>query len=255
MARSEEVEGERRVRRGRGSDGEWKGERKICGKEKISTEPDISEVRRLRVERLEGSTSTRRSVAKPKMTSESHATLPSLKSTSSQRRKHDPRRSTVSTKRHRKRKSTSKDDSTSTYVYGTPADRSPPERRHAQDGEPIEEDDVESERDHSTPSERDEDKPRRRKVKVIYVKEHSSKSKPKLRRVRSDQEMHSRPTDSQKSVRRSRTQTTRRKSVVEERPISLPRRYVLSIFSFAYTYPIILEALQPETYHQTLDLS
>lgn len=230
------ADGDRRVRRRRRSHSELEDEEiyKSRGKEKITLEPDVSEVRRIRIERLEGSTSTRRSVATPKMTSESHATLPSLKSASSHRRRHDPRRSTASTKHRTKRKSTSKDDSTPTYVYGTPADRPQSSRitksdtrKLGKDGESSESED-EDEDDRATHSEPTREKPRKRKIRVIYIKEgeEPKSSKPKERRVKSDEETRDRPRDSHESVRRSRAHTTRRKSVFEERPASPPKRYV-----------------------------
>jgi hypothetical protein len=233
------------MRRRRRSYSELDDERltKSRGKEKVALEPDVSEVRRIRVERLEGSTSTRRTAATPKMTSESHATLPSLKSASSHRRK-DHRRSTVSTKHRTRRKSTSKGDSTPTYVYGTPADRSQSSRitisevkKLSRDGESSEsEEEDEDEEDGATHSEPIREKPKKRKIKVIYIKEDDSKSSStKERRGKSDKEIRDRPRDSHESVRRSKAHTTRRKSIAEERPASPPKRYEQTNFCYIYT--------------------
>jgi hypothetical protein len=260
MARSEVADGERMMRRRRSSYSELEDEKlyRSRGKEKITLEPDDSELRRVRVERLEGSTSTRRSVATPKMTSDSHATLPSLKPTSSHRRRHDIRHRKVSTKHRTRRKSSSKDDSTPTYVYGTPAERSQPSRitisetrKLGRDGESSELAD-ENEEDHTTHSEPVRDKPKKRKIKVIYVKGHDLKSStPGERRVKSDKEIRDRRRDSYESVRRSRAHTTRRKSIAEERPSSPLKRYVRTRLSLLPTLtPLFAEALQPETYHQ-----
>ena len=207
---------------------------KSRGEEKITLEPDVSEVRRIRIERLEGSTSSRRSVATPKMTSESHAPLPSLKSASSHRTRHNPRRSTASTKHRTKRKSTTKDDSIPSYVYGTPADRPQSSsitisetRKLGRDGESSETEEEDEDATHSEPI---REKPRKRKIRVIYVKEgeESKSSKPYERRVKSDQEFRDRPRDSHDSVRRSRVHAPRRKSSVEERLASPPKRYVFT---------------------------
>ena len=228
------------MRRRRRSHGEWEDEKlyKSRGEEKITLEPDVSEVRRIRVERLEGSTSTRRSVATPKMTSESHATLPGLKSTSSHRRRKGPQRSTVSTKHRTRRKSNSNDDSTPTYVYGPSADRSQTSRntisetrKLGRDEESSASEEDEDEENHTTHSGPVREKPKR-KIRVVYVKENSLKStKPKERRVKSYKETRDRPKDSSESVRRSRVHTSRRKSVAEERPVSPPKRYVQTILA------------------------
>jgi hypothetical protein len=209
-------------------------------------EPVVSEVPRLRVERLEGSTSTRRSVATPKMTSESHATLPSLKSVTSHRRRHDSRRSTVSTKQRTKRKSIPKDDSTPTYVYGTPADRSQSSRitttetrKLGREGESSVSEDEDGEED-ATHSEPIREKPKKRKIRVIYVDDEEPKSsKPREHRVKLDREIRDRPRDCHESVGRSRAHPTRRKSVVEERLASLPKRYVVRTFVDARPDPAV----------------
>jgi hypothetical protein len=229
---------ERRVRRRRRSYSELEDEKlsNTRGKEKITLEPDASEVRRIRIERLEGSTSTRRSAATPKMTSESHATLSTLKPASSHRRRHDARRGTVSTKHRTKRKSTSKEDSSPTYVYGTPADRPQSSRSTISEtrklgrveGSAVTEEDDEDAA-HSEPM---REKPRKRKIRVVYVKEGEEHkiSKPKERRVKSDQELRDRPSNTHESVKRSIARTTRRKSIIEERPASPPKRYVSTQF-------------------------
>lgn len=216
---------------------------KSRGKEKGTLEPNVSEVRRVRVERLGSSTSTRRTAATPKMTSESHATFPSLKSASSHRRK-DHRRSTVSTKHRTRRKSTSKGDSTPTYVYGTPAGRSQSSRitiseirKLGRDGESTEsEEDGENVATHSEPV---REKPKKRKIRVVYIKEDDSKSsRPREERTKSDKEIRDRLRSSHESIQRSRAHTTRRKSIAEERPASPPKRYVQT--NFCYTYANLL---------------
>lgn len=241
MARSEEADGERRIRRRRRSYNELEAERlyKSRGEEKITLEPDVSEVRRIRVERLEGSTSTRRSVATPKMISESHATLPSLKSASSHRRRHASRRSSVSTKHRTKRKSTSRDDSTPTYVYANSTDKTQSSRitisestKLSRDGGSIDSEEDEKEDDASTHSKQVTEKPKTRKIRVIYVDGDDLKSlKPRERRVKS-KERQDRSSDSHETVRRNKVHTTCRKSIREDRPASLPSRYVQDKYGF-----------------------
>ncbi|KAG0650123.1 RING-type E3 ubiquitin transferase itt1 [Hyphodiscus hymeniophilus] len=240
MAR-ERVEGasheERRTRRRRKSNSELdKGKiYESSGKEEIELEPDASEVRRLRLERLEGSTSTRRSVATPKMTSESHTTLASLKSASSHRTKHDSRRSTVSTKHRTKRKSTSREEMTPTYVYGTPADISQSShptisetRKLGRNGESSDSENEEEER-----AEKTKEKPKKKKTRVIYIEgEESKSSRHRERRVKSDEEVRDHPRHPHESVRRSRVHTTRRKSIVGEGPAPLPTRRSSFLGSF-----------------------
>ena len=207
---------------------------KSRGEGKTALEPDIPEVRRIRVERLEGSTSTRRSAATAKMTSDSHATLPSVKSALSHRRKHDPRRSLVSKKHRTKRKSTSRDDSTPTYVYGDPADRAQASRstisesrKLSRDAESIDTEEDKVEDDAATQSEAVREKPNTKKIRVVYVERHDSKSpRPSERRVKSDKKSRDRPRDSHESIRSSRVHTTRRKSIPQDRQASLPSRYV-----------------------------
>jgi hypothetical protein len=139
----------------------------------------------------------------------------------------------VGTKHRTRRKSSSRDDSTPTYVYGTPADRSQSSRitisetrkvdRDEESGESEEDD--EAEKDRATHSEPIGDKPKKRKIRVVYVKEGDTKSfKPRERRVKSDKELRDRPRQSHESVRRSRAHTNRRESMVEERPASPAKR-------------------------------
>ena len=234
MARSEEAaDGDREVRRRHRSDSELEDETlyKSRGKAKGTLEPDASEVRRLRVERLEDSTSTGRTAATPKMTSESHETLPSLKSASSHRKK-DHRRSTVSTKHRTRRKSALKSDSTPTYVYGTPADTSQSSRITISEIRRLGRDDESSESEEeetgaATHSEPVRQKPKKRKVRVVYIEEDDTKiSRPREGRAKSDKDIRDRPRSSHESVRRSRAHTTRRKSIAEEPSASPSKRYV-----------------------------
>lgn len=224
MANSQ-ADGVRRMRRRHKSHSELEGEKfyESGGKEKVSLEPDVSEVRRIRVERLEGSTTTRRSSATTKMTSESYATLPSLKSRSSHRRRKESHRDSEGTRHRRRRKSTSKDDS-ATYVYGAPADKSTSSRitisetrALGQDGESSESD------DESTKSEPVKTKTRKRKVRVIYVT--AEEAKERERRARADKAPSQRPKESEETIHRSRAQDTRRKSTTDVLPASASRRY------------------------------
>ena len=146
----------------------------------------------------------------------------------------DHRRSTVDTKHRTRRKASSKDGSTPTYVYGAPADRSLPSRitisetrKLGRDGESSESEynDGEDEEGRATHSEQVMEKPKKRKIRVVYVKEDDAKFfKPRERPARPDREIRDRPRKSDESVKRSRAHLTRRKSMVEERPASPPKR-------------------------------
>lgn len=187
-------------------------ERSRSGGGAVTHEPDVSEVRRIRLERLEGSPIA--SAANPTMTSESHATLPSLKS--SHRRKRDQHRSPDEKKNHRRRKSIAKEESTTTaYVYGDPATRSraTPERRSGSDADS---------------SSSDENavkvvKPKVRKIRVVQATEEEERSKRRQERRAKYREHTELPRESRESIRRTRTHHTRRKSLVE---VPVPRRYV-----------------------------
>jgi hypothetical protein len=249
MANSRATDGEDRVRRRRKSYSE------LEGKEKVTPEPEVSEVRRIRIERLEGNTTTRRSVATPKMTSESHATLSSLKSGSSHRRKsvHHRHSGKEETKHRRRTKSTSKDKSS--YVYRSAVDRScssrtsvSEARRLGRDGESSD-----SEAD-STQSEPIQVKPRRRKIKIVYVDEEDYKSSnPKERRSRTDREGKSHDRDIDESVRRSRAHS-RRHSVVDAPPISSHRRYGFHSRSLSISNLLSTEAHRHEICRQIPNL-
>jgi hypothetical protein len=187
--------------------------------------PDLEEVRRVRVERLEGSTSTMRPTpATTKMASESQA---SLRSTASHRRK-EPRRDTVgvSTKHRSRRKENARDDDdTTTYVYGKPADRVPSRaavsevRRLGRDGDSSEEEEG------GEKGSKQVEKPKKRKIRVIYVTDDDPKSsKSGDRRYMTEKELLENLRGSHDSARRSRAHISRRTSVVAERPASPPKR-------------------------------
>lgn len=176
----------------------------------VTLEPDVSEVRRIRLERLEGSPIA--SAANPTMTSESHTTLPSLKS--SHRRKRDQHRSPDEKRSHRRRKSIVKEESTTAYVYGDPATRpsATPARRSGSDADS---------------SSSDENavkvlKPKVRKIRVVYVTEEEERSKRRQERRAKYREHTELPRESRESIRKTRTHHTRRKSLVE---VPIPRRY------------------------------
>ena len=263
MATDEGADGQRRTRRRRTSSSDLEDGKiyKSRGKEEIKLEPNVSEIRRIRLERLESSTSTHRSVATPKMTSESHAILPSLKSPSSRRRKHDSRRSTLSTKHRTKRQSTSKDDSPPSYVYGTPADNSQSSRITITGTSKLGRDERSSEsgddeEDRTTVPDSIQQKHKTRKIRVIYVKDEEIKSsKHKGRRVKSDGTIRDRRSNSYESIGRSRGHTTRRKSVAEDPPASTRKRYFFLNHDYLLLILTILltEVLQQETYRLRQD--
>jgi len=224
-----QADGKRRVR-GRRSHSELEDEKmhKSRGKGKVTLEPELAEVRRIRIERLEDRTSTDRSPATSKMTSESHATLPSQKSSSGHRsrRKKVHDRDADGKSRHRRRKSPSRDDST-TYVYENPESKSSKSRilvetkKPSSDGESSESEEEEK----STKPESVKERPRKRKVKIVYITEEDyHSSKPKERTVK-EKKAHESREDREGSIRRSRAHHSRRKSSAEALPPSPPKRY------------------------------
>jgi hypothetical protein len=226
MANSRAADGERRVRRRRSSYSE------LEGGEKVTPEPELSEVRRIRLERLEGNATTRKPAASPKMTSESHATLPSLKSRSTHRRKKDRHHhSGTEERKHRsRRKSTSKVEPT--YVYGSPTERSKPSRTRISETRRLgaDGDSTDSDED-STKSEPVRIKSQKRKIRIVYVEDQDHKtSRTKERRLRAEREVRDRTRDDEESVHRSRAHVPRRQSAVEIPPASTHRRYVFLFF-------------------------
>ena len=244
MANSRDVDGERRARRRERSHSTLERQKpyESSGKDAVTPEPqdiDLLEVRRNRVERLGGSTTTLETTELPKMSSESHATLLSSRSGSTHRRRRrrehhvGPRE----VEHRRRRKSTTKDDSR--YVYPTHTSRVQSSRVAISDtsmsntrGHSQDTDDTESE-EGSAGSEEVVSKPRTRKVRVVYITEEGSKlSGPKERRVRPHREHREhgeRLKEIGESLRSSRTSHSRRKSTTGLPHASSPKRYISCI--------------------------
>jgi hypothetical protein len=234
---AEDKEPSRRVRRRHESHSGLDGEKlyKSRGNETVTLLPDEQEVRRIRIERLEGRTSASKSVGRSplrssaNMTEESIAT-PSLRSTPSHRRR-SVREVRPEEKKYRgRRKSSTKEDERTEYVYGPPTGRPKSSRitisetrRLGRDGETSE-----SEEERETQSESVRGKrPKEKKIRVIYVSKEEAKSlRHKEKRVKPEKESSERPRSSEESVRRSRTQRSRRNSIAEV-PASPPKRYAL----------------------------
>ncbi|TAQ86368.1 hypothetical protein B7494_g5330 [Chlorociboria aeruginascens] len=210
MANFQAANGLRGSRRRRDDSSELDDEEtlKSRSKERVTLNPDASEVRRIRIERLEeGASRTRTNASLSNMTSESHATLTSSKSTSShRRRKHrSPKES-----EHRRRRKSPRRESTTRYVYGAPdvvADApritASETRRSGGDGE---EDDSSKGDDSQTET----IKPRKRRVKVIYVPEEQTRLVYSSRRVREEPgEVLDHPREAG-SIRRSRSHRHRK---------------------------------------------
>ena len=232
MAKSEVADGERKAGHRRRSYSELEDAKvyKSRGKEKITLDPDLVEVRRIRLERLGSSTGSRRSVATSKMTSDSHTTLPSVKSSSTYRRKKEHHRKSEDSKhRRRRRPSSTNDDSTATYVYGPPSEKSKPTKIIISETRKLGSEGAssESEDDQDTQSEPVKDKPRKRKVRVIYVKRDPSRSssRHKDRRARSvSAEGPRRRRDEEDYVQRSSVHKSRQRSVAGLPSAPLSRR-------------------------------
>ncbi|TVY67388.1 hypothetical protein LSUE1_G009227 [Lachnellula suecica] len=219
-------DGKRRVRRHRShTDLDAENLHKSRGKESLVTpEPDLAGVRRVRVERLEDRTSTDRTAAAAKMTSESHATLPSQKSSSSHRRRKEHHRDEEKSHR-RRREPVSRDDSA--YVYENSESKSKhsrvqvAERKILSDEESIESEEEEQ----SIQPESVKERPRKRKIKIVYITEEDyQSSKPKERTAKAKQlpESH---TEREGSIRKPKTRHSHRKSAPEVAPASPPRRH------------------------------
>lgn len=196
------------------------------GEESVILEPDPEEVRRIRIDRLERSANatTGTFAAAPIMSSESHATIPSSRRSSSHRRRREHHRSPDERRHRRRRESAAKDETSGTYVYEPPKETKEPrvvlsERRVlGRDGDSTASSDSEK------PVRRSRtvrEKPKERKVKVIYVsaKDEVKTVRSKERRVREE-----RPRSSG-SIRRSSPIHLRRKSAPEPPPASPAKRY------------------------------
>lgn len=209
-------------------------------------ELDSTALRRIRIERLDGrhrhlSSSTLQSPGRERvfaetqtlnednMATESHATLRSERrdgATEGHRR-----RGHRDEEKKSRRKKKDGEGEEAQYVYGAPASvekvkaptvRVSETRRLGWDGEESEEEEKVSR------SRTVREKPKERKIKVIYVTRDEVKtSKHKEQRVKIVRD--DRPKDSGASVHRSREHGSRRKSVAEapSLPPSPPRRYVL----------------------------
>lgn len=228
-------------------------DKKLCisrGKESVTHELDAAEQRRFRIERFDGSrtSSSGRAPETTTMTTESQATPHGLKSTSSHRRRRD-RHMEPEEKKHRRRKKSPEREDGPTYVYGSPAERPKTERirvsetrRLGRDGE------FSSEEEKVSRSRADKERPREKKIKVVYVtREELKASKHKAPRVKTVRE--ERPRESEGSVHRSRAHISRRKSVAEapSLPPPPPKRYGgMNVYDIKAN--ILVEARLPE-YH------
>jgi hypothetical protein len=234
---AEDKEPARRVRRRHESHIGLDGEKlyKSRGNEGVTLLPDEQEVRRMRIERVEGSTSASTSVGRAplrssaNMAEESFATPPSLRSTPSHRRRGDKEVRPEEKKHRRRRKSTAKEDEPAEYVYGPPTNRPKSSRitisetrKLGRDGETSE-----SEEEHETKSEPVREKMlKEKKVRIIYVTKEAKSLKHKEKRAKPEKESSERPRKPEESVRRSRTHRSRRNSIAEA-PASPPKRYAL----------------------------
>ena len=232
MANAEEADVVRRSGRRKfaeiGSDREPYRLRGDIKREDMST---LDEVRRTRIDSHSDGSTRRRSI-RPRMVTSSilRSTFSGVKSSSRHRHKSSGTyRSEAEAKPHRKKRTSSRDEDSHVYVYGHPKsrDRSSAiritERRRSGPG------DGSDERDEvmsivSEESEPDE-KPKPRKVKVIYVKNESTRSSKHHTsgKVLVDEE-RSRVKESARSHHRSHTTVSRRPSSTIQ-PLDMLRRY------------------------------
>jgi len=234
---AEDKEPSRRVRRRHESHCGLDGEKlyKSRGNETVTLQPDEQEVRRIRIERLEGRTSASTSVGRSpirssaNMTEETIAT-PRLRSTPSHRRRSVREVRPEEKKYRRRRKSSTKEDERTEYVYGPPTGRPKSSRitisetrRLGRDGETSEEEEELEIQSEPVREKRHKEK----KIRVIYVSKEEAKSlRHKEKRVDPEKESSERPRSSEESVRRSGTHRSRRNSIAGV-PASPPKRYAL----------------------------
>ena len=231
MANSQ-ADGKRRVRHRR-SHSELKDEKKhrSRGKRNVTLEPYESEVGRIEIERLETQKSTDRTASTSKMTSESYATLPSEKISTSHRRRRVHHRSEEEPSHRMRRNSTSEDDST--HVYRNPESKSKQSRIQVAEKQVHSDEDFgESEREErQTQAESVKERPRKRKIKIVYITEEDYQStKPKERKVREKKPRDDDHQEREGSIRRSKTHRTHQKVSAEALPASPPKRYVTRAF-------------------------
>jgi hypothetical protein len=186
---------------------------------------DRTGVRRIRIERLDGSAPTHRIASTSKMTSPSHATLPSIRTTTSHRRRRDRHRSPE--RKHRGRKNSAPKDEPAKYVYGSPEGRTRSSRVIVTETRKLGRDGESSESEEERATQSDPVQEKTRKVKIVYVTAEAARSlKDKERRSRTTRESSDRPRGSGESIRRSRAHDSHRKSVTEAPP-SPPKRYAI----------------------------
>lgn len=190
---------------------------------------DAEEVRRRRIDRLEGRTTTEeraQSATRREMVNDSSATLPSVKK--ARRRE---RGETKEERQVRKRRERGEVEEGGEYVYGRPGEREKKEptvrvsetRKLGRDGESSSEEEGEERIPRGSTKER----PREKKIKVVYVtREEQQKSRHREKEPRVVKVVRARPNEEASSVHRSSTQRSTRTSVVEVTPMppSPPRR-------------------------------
>lgn len=231
-----EVDERRRATR-RSSYSEWDDEppKNSSGKERVTLDREIPGVRRVRIERQDGSEGIHRPASHSKMTSESYATLPSEKSATSHRRRR--RHHSPDDEHHRRRRESRspRDESPSSYLYGTPSNRSRRSRATLPETRKLDSESESSESEQevvvvSTKPESIKERPRKPKIKIVYISEEDYRtSKPKERTHKTDRKLKdvSREKDIHKeddSIRRSRSHRPRRTS--EANLSSPPKRYI-----------------------------
>ena len=228
MASSQAADGEGRARRRHRSISELEDGNVLptSGNKTVAQGSSREEVRRTEVERIESRSKTSRtSVATPNMTSESHATIPSLKSGSTHRRR---RRHHGSEHTEHRRRRSAED---SGHVYPSSAERPRSSRVSIPARTKVDRDGSESEGS-STEEEPVEIKPRKRRTKIIYITEEESVlGRPKERKVTADRDIRSPPRVSEESSHRSRTSHSRRKSTANILLPSPPKRYIGPFFT------------------------
>ena len=206
-----------------------------------AVEPDISEVRRIRLEKLEGHSTkrtARNSAATEEMPTESSATVDATKSTSSHRRRRRHHASEDDAGHHLRSKTSGREErSRSDYVYASPRDS---DSRHNTRGITITETRRRDEDDESSSDSEDEhksklepmDKSKKKKIKVVVREQPKrSSSTSRVKKEDKDKAPTKRSADGGTSVSKS---TSHRTKISGGDSVSRPplSRHVLRPYTF-----------------------
>ncbi|KAG4437178.1 hypothetical protein IFR05_007334 [Cadophora sp. M221] len=216
-------------------------EQKVTVTPEVERELDATTLRRIKIDRLEGrrhlSSSPLQTVGRDvllssktmptdTMTTESHATLRSSRKDGGAEG-HRRRGHRDEEKRPRRKKS--EDEGEAQYVYGAPVEKTEAPTVRVSETRRLGKDGEESEEERVPRSRTVKEKPKERKIKVVYMTRDEMKAskhkEPRVKTVKED-----RPRESATSVHRIREHQSRRKSITEapSLPPAPARRHTLT---------------------------